>query len=88
MGISKRGGKRKGAGRKPAPEHLKRERITIRLPNELIWWLRERKQQGRTIEEALYQKMNKDNVVKKARNFALKAHGDQMYGSEPYENRH
>lgn len=31
-----RGGARKGAGRKPAPEHLKRETVSIRLPRWLI----------------------------------------------------
>ena len=30
-----RGGKRTGAGRKKKPEHLKRELLTIRLPNEI-----------------------------------------------------
>lgn len=33
---SNRGGKRAGAGRKAAPDNLKRETITIRLPRWLI----------------------------------------------------
>jgi len=51
-----RGGKRKGAGRKPTPEDQKRERITVRLPNWLIKWLKKYKDQGKTIEEALTEK--------------------------------
>ena len=56
-----RGGARKGAGRKPAPEHLKRERITIRLPNWLCVWLKGHKDQGKTIEKALIEKHNLNN---------------------------
>ena len=48
-----RGGARKGAGAKPIPEHLKRERITVRLPNWLIEWLKKQSNQGRVIEKAL-----------------------------------
>ena len=48
-----RGGARKGAGCKPAPEHLKRERVTIRLPKWLIEWLKKYTNQGKTIEDAL-----------------------------------
>jgi len=48
-----RGGKRKGAGRKPTLEHLKRERITIRLPRFIIKWLKRHKNQGKIIESAL-----------------------------------
>jgi len=53
MGISNRGGARKGAGRKPALEHIKRERITIRLPRWLIKWLKRHTNQGKAIEEAV-----------------------------------
>lgn len=48
-----RGGVTKGAGRKPVPEHLKRERITIRLPRFMIRWLKLQKNQSRLIEAAL-----------------------------------
>ena len=48
-----RGGLRKGAGRKPAPEHLKRERITIRLPRFIIRWLKKQPNQSRAVESAL-----------------------------------
>ena len=51
--MTNRGGSRKGAGRKSVPEHLKRERITIRLPIWLIGWLKRHTNQGKAIEEAL-----------------------------------
>lgn len=53
--MSPRGGKRKGAGRKPLPDKLKRKRITIRLPISLIDWLNKNKNGslGRMIEKAI-----------------------------------
>jgi len=51
-----KGGKRPGAGRKPSPDNLKRERVTIRLPKWLIEWLKKHKDQGKTVEEALIEK--------------------------------
>ena len=37
--IKTRGGKRKGAGRKPAPEALRKKNITVRIPIWLVNWL-------------------------------------------------
>lgn len=48
-----KGGKREGSGRKPSPNNYKREMLAIRLPKWLINWLKEKKDQGRTIEKAL-----------------------------------
>ena len=50
------GGKRQGAGRKPAHPLLKRENITVKLPHWLIEWLRgEDESQAVLIETALKQ---------------------------------
>lgn len=48
-----RGGKRKGAGRPPLAEHLKRKRVSIRLPGWLADWLLNCSDQGRLVERAL-----------------------------------
>lgn len=38
-----RGGKRTGAGRKKKPDHLRRELLTIRLPQWMISQLKDKK---------------------------------------------
>lgn len=49
-----RGGKRSGAGRKPAPELLRKEPIGLKLPRWLIDWLDTRSESRAVlIEEAL-----------------------------------
>ena len=45
-----RGGKRPGAGRKKLPSHLKRELLTIRLPQWMIAQLKEKGEIGYVIE--------------------------------------
>ena len=51
-----RGGKRAGAGRKKKPEHLKRELVTIRLPQWMISQLKRNGQIGYVIESQLAKK--------------------------------
>jgi len=53
-----RGGANRGQGRKPSPPHLKRVHVNIRLPQWLAEWLKQHKDQGKTIEEALVEKYN------------------------------
>ncbi|MBT7410219.1 MAG: hypothetical protein HN826_11000 [Methylococcales bacterium] len=48
-----RGGKRSGAGRRKKPEHLRREVVTIRLPNWMIVQLRNQGEIGYVIENYL-----------------------------------
>lgn len=48
-----KGGKRKGSGRKKLPDHLRRVQFSCRLPAHIVEWLRNRKMQGRIVEEAL-----------------------------------
>jgi len=48
-----RGGKRVGAGRKKKPDHLRREPITIRLPQWMILQLKKHGQIGYFIEALL-----------------------------------
>ena len=50
------GGKRIGSGRKKKPDHLKRERISIRLPTWLIAQLKERGEISYWIESHLVEK--------------------------------
>jgi hypothetical protein len=45
-----RGGKRAGAGRKKLPSHLKRELLTIRLPQWMITQLKQKGEIGYVIE--------------------------------------
>ena len=45
-----KGGKRSGAGRKKRPNHLRREIVTIRLPQWLITQLKEKGEMGYLIE--------------------------------------
>jgi hypothetical protein len=45
-----RGGKRAGAGRKKRPSHLKRELLTIRLPQWMISQLKAKGEIGYVIE--------------------------------------
>ena len=54
-----RGGKREGAGRPPAPDHLKRQPVTVRLPQWLIDEvdLSAPGDRGGTIEKALMKYM-------------------------------
>ncbi len=51
-----RGGKRAGAGRKKKPNHLKRELVTIRLPQWMISQLKRNGQIGYVIESQLAKK--------------------------------
>ena len=48
-----RGGKRTGAGRKKKPEHLKRELLTIRLPQWMIEQIKTKGEIGYVIEDQL-----------------------------------
>ena len=46
-------GKRRKAGRKPLPDHLRRVQENIRIPRWFRDWLRKRGNKGKLIEEAL-----------------------------------
>ena len=48
-----RGGKRVGAGRKKKPDHLRREIVTIRLPQWMILQLKDQGEMGYLIENLL-----------------------------------
>jgi hypothetical protein len=48
-----RGGKRAGAGRKKKPDHLRRELLTIRLPQWMISQLKNKCEIGYLIEDQL-----------------------------------
>ncbi len=48
-----RGGKRVGAGRKKKPEHLRREVVSIRLPQWMILQLKNKGEIGYLIESEL-----------------------------------
>ena len=48
-----RGGRRTGAGRKKKPDHLRRELVTIRLPQWMILRLKRDGEIGYLIEEQL-----------------------------------
>lgn len=48
-----RGGRRNGAGRKMKPDHLRRELVTIRLPQWMILQLKSNGEIGYLIEEQL-----------------------------------
>ena len=47
------GGKRKGSGRKKKPEHLRRELVTIRLPQWMILQIKNKGEIGYIIENQL-----------------------------------
>lgn len=51
-----RGGRRTGAGRKKKPDHLRRELVTIRLPQWMISQLKNRGEIGYLIENQLAKK--------------------------------
>jgi len=51
-----RGGKRTGAGRKKKPDHLRRELVTIRLPQWMISQLKNKGEIGYLIEDQLAKK--------------------------------
>lgn len=51
-----RGGRRMGAGRKKKPDHLRRELVTIRLPQWMISQLKNRGEIGYLIENQLAKK--------------------------------
>ena len=51
-----RGGKRAGAGRKKKPDHLRRELVTLRLPQWMISQLKSNGEIGYLIEELLVKK--------------------------------
>ena len=55
-----RGGKRTGAGRKKKPDHLRRELVTIRLPQWMISQLKSNGEIGYLIEELLVKKGSLD----------------------------
>jgi len=48
-----RGGKRSGAGRKKKPDHLRRNLITIRLPQWMILQIKDKGELGYVIEDQL-----------------------------------
>jgi hypothetical protein len=54
-----RGGKRMGSGRKRKPVHLKRNPVTIRLPQWMILQLKRDGEIGYLIEEQLAKKFEK-----------------------------
>ncbi len=62
-----RGGKRKGAGRKKRPGHLRRKPVTIRLPNWMITQIKNKGEIGYLIELKLathgFLELPKDYVV-------------------------
>ena len=51
-----RGGKRAGSGRKKKPDHLRRELVTLRLPQWMISQLKSNGEIGYLIEELLAKK--------------------------------
>ena len=51
-----RGGKRVGAGRKKKPDHLRRELVTIRLPQWMILQIKRKGEIGYIIENKLAKK--------------------------------
>jgi hypothetical protein len=51
-----RGGKRTGSGRKKKPDHLRRELVTIRLPQWMISQLKSKGEIGYLIEIKLAEK--------------------------------
>jgi hypothetical protein len=51
-----RGGRRTGAGRKKKPDHLRRELVTIRLPQWMIIQLKNKGEIGYLIEDQLAKK--------------------------------
>jgi hypothetical protein len=54
--VKMRGGKRAGAGRKKRPDHLRRELVTIRLPQWMISQLKNKGEIGYLIEYQLAKK--------------------------------
>jgi hypothetical protein len=55
--VKMRGGKRTGAGRKKKPVHLKRNPVTIRLPQWMVLRLKREGEMGYLIEEQLAKKL-------------------------------
>jgi hypothetical protein len=51
-----RGGKRAGSGRKKKPDHLRRDLVTLRLPQWMISQLKSNGEIGYLIEELLAKK--------------------------------
>ncbi len=62
-----KGGKRPGAGRKKKPDHLKREKVSIRLPKWMIEQLKDRGEVGYEIEYQLV----KANILKPPEDYSL-----------------
>ena len=56
MEVKMRGGRRTGAGRKKKPDHLRRELVTIRLPQWMISQLKNNGEIGYLIEIQLAKK--------------------------------
>jgi hypothetical protein len=56
MEVKMRGGNRPGAGRKKKPNHLRREPVTIRLPQWMILQLKNKGEIGYLIENQLAKK--------------------------------
>ncbi len=50
LSVKMRGGRRAGAGRKKKPDHLRRELVTIRLPQWMISQLKSKGEMGYLIE--------------------------------------
>jgi len=51
-----RGGNRKGAGRKPIPDNLRKNKVSLRFSQYVIEWLKKYGNQSKTTEEALIEK--------------------------------
>ena len=60
-----RGGKRKGAGRKPVPAHLKRNKMTgVRIHQWILDWLMNQPtSSGKIVEQALIEKYKLKNKI-------------------------
>jgi len=63
-----RGGKRPGAGRKVAPEHLRRSRVSIRLPN---WMIEQIKSKGEIAYIIEYELAKKEGFLKLPEDYKL-----------------
>ena len=63
-----RGGKRSGAGRKVAPEHLRRSRVSIRLPN---WMIEQIKSKGEIAYIIEYELAKKEGFLKLPEDYKL-----------------
>ncbi len=58
-----RGGKRKGAGRKPGTIKTNKAMLSVRIDPILRAWLRKQRNQAKTVENALFDFKNKGAVI-------------------------